>query len=921
MYGLGSGSESIKGLFYRKRHDQVQVKIQLGNITSRSHGTPWRAVGYSHFSNGEIFDPGGQIHPSRPTGFRALVRVHDTRNSMSKWTLYKEDTEPFDEGNASVHLVAYDLDDTLLGNIQLTYEGDDGSGNESFDSADFPSGSDPLDLTEHEEYYFEIWEAVGGPAFPLLSGDDIIESVADGESLNKVRGDLHEEVVAARSEIAEWARIDPGDDSPVTAPASSVGTFLPTDISDIADGDSQEFELVSTVSKNGQVITTVGGGWKVREAAGGGDDSTDTSTLTSWKDSNNKENWQVSSFPALTNDFVDRTFRALTGLILQPGHTLKLSYSQSSESGSFIASHISDHFIATDDLLALTDSVTSDVAQNAEEIALLTGNLVENVRYRAYHTGLLWIILAKQADNTLLYAGYTGTTSQVRGVAVSLVQLLPLAGGGGGGGGSGLSQAQVDARISTLVENFAEVNESTVIPNTRINTATIATAIGSLLPTVTATIARAGTENARKIWSALRVRQAIDAVVPAVFRSGNTDQIPLNKLGNAPGINVPGLTGQVLLGGSDEVPLYRPSATTLYKATLTTIQNFVASRQKIYDEVKNILQEGSNVTLTDADGARTITVASSGSGGGGGDDAFDWATEGNTDTIPDGKIATTIARHVQIPTNADIHVQARTQIEDWAETDNVDPIPAAKLVNAPAGSGGGSGTPSDPVILLDARAIPTGSGATQVTLAGGSLTDAQVLSFKLVGSSGSRAYATALAADIRALTVQAAIPTTATTNSLALRLQGLNQATINNFQTNVLRVWYVDDDTLYVAQGRGTAHSITITALPAGGEGMGGGSGDDAYAWAEEGNTDQIPADKLTLAPGSGTTLNANELTQVDQRIAPFAQASSVIDIPFGRIGTVKDRRDDSSLSFWTGSQAQYDAITNPSSSVIYFIE
>ena len=144
------------------------------------------------------------------------------------------------------------------------------------------------------------------------------------------------------------------------------------------------------------------------------------------------------------------------------------------------------------------------------------------------------------------------------------------------------------------------------------------------------------------------------------------------------------------------------------------------------------------------------------------------------------------------------------------------------LSQAVAAGGGGGGAASDPVTLLDARAIPTGSSATQVTLAGGSLTDAQVLGFKLVGSSGSSAYATALAADIRALTVQAAAPTTATTNSLALRIHGLNQATINNVQTNVLRVWYVDDDTLYVAQARGVAHTITITALPAGGSSTGG---------------------------------------------------------------------------------------------------
>ena len=51
---------------------------------------------------------------------------------------------------------------------------------------------------------------------------------------------------------------------------------------------------------------------------------------------------------------------------------------------------------------------------------------------------------------------------------------------------------------------------------------------------------------------------------------------------------------------------------------------------------------------------------------------------------------------------------------------------------------------------------------------------------------------------------------------------GINQAAINNLQTNVIRVWYADDDTLYVAHARGTAHTLTITALPVGGASTGG---------------------------------------------------------------------------------------------------
>ena len=182
-------------------------------------------------------------------------------------------------------------------------------------------------------------------------------------------------------------------------------------------------------------------------------------------------------------------------------------------------------------------------------------------------------------------------------------------------------------------------------------------------------------------------------------------------------------------------------------------------------------------------------------------------------------------------------------------------------------AGGGDGPA--PVILLDARAIPTGSGATQVTLAGGSLTDAQVLGFKVVGSSGSISYATALAADIRALTVQATTPVTATTNSLALRIQGLNQATINNVQTNVLRVWYADDDTLYVAQARGVAHSLTITALPVAGAAATGGQQASSGLRTTQIFDRDAAAAPLTVYP-LGTALSAGNdnhftFTEVDK--------------------------------------------------------
>ena len=128
--------------------------------------------------------------------------------------------------------------------------------------------------------------------------------------------------------------------------------------------------------------------------------------------------------------------------------------------------------------------------------------------------------------------------------------------------------------------------------------------------------------------------------------------------------------------------------------------------------------------------------------------------------------------------------------------------------------GGGGGTPAVPVALVDAQALAAGTGAVLVNLTGGALTDSQVLSFTMTGASGSLGYVTALAYDIRNLTAVVGVPSTANTSSLALRVGGLNQAAINNTQSNVLRVWYIDDDRLYVAHARSAAYSLTITALP-----------------------------------------------------------------------------------------------------------
>ena len=55
----------------------------------------------------------------------------------------------------------------------------------------------------------------------------------------------------------------------------------------------------------------------------------------------------------------------------------------------------------------------------------------------------------------------------------------------------------------------------------------------------------------------------------------------------------------------------------------------------------------------------------------------DWALTGNTDTVPDAKIAATITRDTELP--AAIATGVSTGVLDWAETSNTDVIPAAKV--------------------------------------------------------------------------------------------------------------------------------------------------------------------------------------------------------------------------------------------------
>ena len=71
---------------------------------------------------------------------------------------------------------------------------------------------------------------------------------------------------------------------------------------------------------------------------------------------------------------------------------------------------------------------------------------------------------------------------------------------------------------------------------------------------------------------------------------------------------------------------------------------------------------------------------------------------------------------------------------------------------------------------------------------------------------------------------------------------------------NTLYIWrHTDDDKLWIASGRGDALQLELETYPLGG---GSGSGDDAAAWAEQGNTDAIPGSKMVNA---GAKVIAND--------------------------------------------------------------
>ena len=232
-------------------------------------------------------------------------------------------------------------------------------------------------------------------------------------------------------------------------------------------------------------------------------------------------------------------------------------------------------------------------------------------------------------------------------------------------------------------------------------------------------------------------------------QEGNTDQIPANKLGNAPsgggtampsdaefetlqdyGADLP--TGSYRQLGAWQIPT--SNANMIVVINVRSIDNINNRREILRFEytaaelaalpVKTqgtLLGSGidyelpgprtgsaSNANLFIARTATNELLANAtrlgvsiriekivgagggGSGGGTGDDAFDWATEGNNDPIPSGKLAN------QGPNPLSWAQQGNTDAipagklanqgpnpDTWAQTGNLDAIPRSKLGNAP----------------------------------------------------------------------------------------------------------------------------------------------------------------------------------------------------------------------------------------------
>ena len=179
--------------------------------------------------------------------------------------------------------------------------------------------------------------------------------------------------------------------------------------------------------------------------------------------------------------------------------------------------------------------------------------------------------------------------------------------------------------------------------------------------------ARAGTATVNRLWTAALVRAAINAVVPAVFRTGNTDRIPLDKLpelddslieklyddtvaANGAIFTVDGVTIENDANQAYYIRVGATSAFTLGNALFAATSSAAVTVDGVrFWTVGDALRIGPTstekaVTVWKVDDLAAIrsTVQQAIT------QPATWARDGNTDDIPDAKIPAGIARDSEI---------------------------------------------------------------------------------------------------------------------------------------------------------------------------------------------------------------------------------------------------------------------------------
>ena len=288
-------------------------------------------------------------------------------------------------------------------------------------------------------------------------------------------------------------------------------------------------------------------------------------------------------------------------------------------------------------------------------------------------------------------------------------------------GSGGLTQAQVDDRIETLVEDFAENSSTARVPATKLFAST-ATQSGIAAGVSNSEIdSEAGTT--RFTWAVNHVKRLVYLLVPEWAQTGNNTAIPASKLSNAPsgGLSQGDVDARVQAGvqdwaetgNTDNVP-----AGKLPGATAGDVGAVQAVTTQIVDTEAGTAVLGWSVNLFKRLVFRIIPS---------------WAHAGNTDMIPANKLppsmggggftlhsgpanppdaigedmdwyiqttngqfwqkagGTWLLRYTDQLGQAGAGItetQARGLIADWAETGNNSVIPSGKLPTSTAANPG-----------------------------------------------------------------------------------------------------------------------------------------------------------------------------------------------------------------------------------------